>query len=71
MYLARYRWQTAPLSALFVVYNRTGALPSGGRHRDFAGLFDESLSTAVEEGVLVKLRYRFGVRLQRDRGRSP
>ena len=57
----RYRWQIAPLSDLFVVYNRMGDLPGQGRRGRFLDLLDESLETPSEEGILVKLRYRFGL----------
>ena len=57
----RYRWQIAPLSDLFVVYNRTGGLPNPGRRGNFVELLDDSFATPHEEGVLVKLRYRFGL----------
>ena len=57
----RYRWQIVPLSDLFVVYNRTGGLPNSGRRGNFVDLLDDSFATPHEEGVLVKLRYRFGL----------
>ena len=57
----RYRWQIAPLSDLFVVYNRTGGLPNPGRRGNFVDLLDDGFGTPHEEGVLAKLRYRFGL----------
>ena len=59
---ARYRWEIAPMSDLFVVYNRTGGLP--GPHRgEVFDLLETSFETPLEEGILIKLRYRFGIRL--------
>ena len=58
---ARYRWQIAPMSDLFIVYNRTGGLPDSGRRGRFTGLLQDSFSTPGQEGVLLKLRYRFGL----------
>ena len=58
---ARYRWQIAPMSDLFVVYNRTGRLPHGHLRGAFTSLFEDAFSTPEEEGVLVKLRIRFGL----------
>ena len=56
----RYRWQIAPLSDLFIVYNRTGSLPDGVGRQRFTRLFDESFGAPDEEGLLLKVRYRFG-----------
>ena len=56
----RYRWQIAPLSDLFIVYNRTGSLPDGVGRQRFTHLFDDSFGTPDEEGLLLKVRYRFG-----------
>jgi len=58
---ARYRWQIAPLSDLFIVYNRRGSLPAGQQRGGFPSLIGESFSTPEQEGLLVKLRYRFGL----------
>ena len=58
---ARYRWQIAPMSDLFIVYNRTGRLPDGHPGGRFSDLLSDGFSTPDQEGVLVKLRYRFGL----------
>lgn len=54
----RYRWQIAPLSDLFVVYQR------GDRRRvgltDFGDLFEESWNDPLGDLFIVKLRYRIG-----------
>lgn len=56
---ARYRWEIAPLSDLFVVYTRGGNLP-GNRFDDYPGLLQQAWSEPVVDTIVVKLRYRFG-----------
>jgi hypothetical protein len=58
---ARYRWQIAPMSDLFIVYNRGGGLPGASTQSTLGDLFDDTLSAPVREGIVVKLRYRFGL----------
>ena len=57
----RYRWEIAPMSDLFIVYNRNGGLPNSGRRGHFIDLLDASFQTPDQTGLLVKLRYRFGL----------
>lgn len=56
---ARYRWEIAPLSDLFVVYTRGSNLP---RSVDgpFEDLFTESWSDRIADSLVIKLRYRLG-----------
>jgi hypothetical protein len=56
---ARYRWEIAPLSDLFVVYTRGGNTP-GSTFDDYSGMFAEAWSEPVLDTLVVKLRYRFG-----------
>lgn len=56
----RYRWQIAPLSDLFIVYNRGGGLPGGSVDSSFGSLFGDTFSEPQGEALIVKLRYRFG-----------
>ncbi|MEX0942636.1 MAG: DUF5916 domain-containing protein [Pseudomonadales bacterium] len=56
---ARYRWEIAPLSTLYLVYNRSGRLP-GPNHNDFGRLFTDAMSDPEQEYLIIKLRYRFG-----------
>ena len=56
----RYRWQIAPLSDLFVVYNRSGSVFAADTARSFSELLAEAFDEPQGEAVLVKLRYRFG-----------
>ncbi len=55
----RYRWEIAPLSDLFVVYQNRAAL-SGANGRSFADLFADTFEETIGENLAIKLRYRFG-----------
>ena len=57
---ARYRWEIAPLSDLFIVYNRGSSLTTSTPGDGFGSLFDNALSDPQNETLVVKLRYRFG-----------
>ena len=54
----RYRWEIAPLTDLFVVYNR-GSLDRVSSTPGFSDLFDDAFSDPVIDSIVVKLRYRF------------
>lgn len=56
---ARYRWEIAPLSDLFVVYTRGANLPRNSFFT-FQDLFEQSWNDRIVEQVAIKLRYRFG-----------
>ena len=57
---ARYRWQIAPLSDLFVVYNRNGSLFESSTDKRFVDLLGDAFGEPQREALLVKIRYRFG-----------
>jgi len=57
---ARYRWEIAPLSDLFVVYNRGSNAALDSASGDFGSLFSNAFSDPTGEFLVVKLRYRFG-----------
>jgi hypothetical protein len=57
---ARYRWQIAPLSDLFVVYTRGSNFPSS-IDDEFSDMFVDALQHPVVDLLVVKLRYRFGM----------
>lgn len=57
---ARYRYEIAPLSTLFVVYSRGGRLPRASPRDSFGTLFSNAFSQPEVETLIVKLRYRFG-----------
>lgn len=56
---ARYRWEIAPLSDLFVVYTRGSNLPSSG-FDTYADLLERSWNDKIVDTVAIKLRYRLG-----------
>lgn len=56
---ARYRWEIAPLSDLFVVYTRGSDLPSNVRS-SFSNQLSEAWEQALVDSLVVKIRYRFG-----------
>ncbi|MEM7016839.1 MAG: DUF5916 domain-containing protein, partial [Pseudomonadota bacterium] len=55
----RYRWEIAPLTDLFVVYNIGNSL-SPSRQAAFQDLFTDSFDDPTLDAFIVKLRYRFG-----------
>jgi hypothetical protein len=56
---ARYRWEIAPLSDLFIVYTRGSNLPSDVG-ADFQNLLFDAWSERITDTWVVKLRYRLG-----------
>lgn len=56
---ARYRWEIAPLSDLFVVYTRGSNLP-GSQFDDYGNLLIDAWDQPIVDTLAVKLRYRFG-----------
>ena len=57
---ARYRWQIAPLSDLFVVYTRGSNLP-GNSFYTFQDLLEQGWNNRIVDSFAIKLRYRFGI----------
>ncbi|MGB2391963.1 MAG: DUF5916 domain-containing protein, partial [Pseudomonadales bacterium] len=57
---ARYRWEIAPLSDLFVVYTRQSNQAGLLDGRDFQAIFSDSYQDPLTDSFVVKLRYRFG-----------
>ena len=56
---ARYRWEIAPLSDLFVVYTRGSNLPTDS-FETFQDLLMQSWTDTIVDTLAIKLRYRFG-----------
>ena len=56
---ARYRWEIAPLSDLFIVYTRGANLPRNS-FLTFQDMLEESWSMPVANTLAIKLRYRLG-----------
>ena len=57
---ARYRWQIAPLSDLFIVYTRGSNLP-GNSFLTFQDLLEQGWNDRIVDSFAIKLRYRFGI----------
>jgi hypothetical protein len=57
---ARYRWEIAPLSDLFVVYTRLADQSGTLLDEDFGTLFENAWNNPIGDLFIVKLRYRFG-----------
>ena len=55
----RYRWEIAPLTDFYLVYNRGNSLRTGD-DADVSELFSDSIQDPVIDSVVAKLRYRFG-----------
>jgi hypothetical protein len=55
----RYRWEIAPLTDFYVVYNRGNQLPSNEADA-FGDLLSDAFKDPVVSSLVVKLRYRFG-----------
>lgn len=54
----RYRWELAPLTDLYLVYNRGNTLPNQV-DSEFSDLFHDSLLDPVVDSFVAKFRYRF------------
>ena len=59
IFQARYRWEIAPLSDLFVVYTRDADLPSDPE-RHLKDLLRDTWSNRKTDSLILKLRYRLG-----------
>jgi len=55
----RYRWEIAPLTDFYVVYNRGNQLPPTEADA-FGDLLSDAFQDPVVSSLVVKLRYRFG-----------
>jgi hypothetical protein len=57
---ARYRWEIAPLSDVFLVYTRQADRRAALGDDDFADLFDHAWSEPLQDVLVFKIRYRLG-----------
>ena len=57
---ARYRWELAPLSDLFIVYTRLANKGDRLLDEDFAEVFENGWNDPISNLFIVKLRYRLG-----------
>ena len=55
----RYRWEIAPLTDLYLVYNRGNTLADQTDSK-FSDLFEDTIADPIVNSFVVKLRYRFG-----------
>ncbi|MGB1615340.1 MAG: DUF5916 domain-containing protein [Pseudomonadales bacterium] len=55
----RYRWEIAPLTDFYVVYNRGNQLPPTESDH-FSDLLSDAFKDPIINSLVVKLRYRFG-----------
>lgn len=56
---ARYRWEIAPLSDLFLVYTRDSNLPRD-TFDSYSNLFARTWNQPIVDTFAFRLRYRFG-----------
>jgi hypothetical protein len=57
---ARYRWEIAPLSDVFVVYTRLADRDGPLAGQDFNDLFDDAIDFPFFNALTIKIRYRLG-----------
>jgi len=57
---ARYRWEIAPLSDLFIVYTRISDISTRLENDSFNDLLNQSFDEPQTNQIVMKLRYRFG-----------
>lgn len=57
---ARYRWEIAPLSDIFVVYTRLADQSTALGDNGFSDLFSDGIDQPLADLVVVKIRYRLG-----------
>ncbi|MCS5568104.1 MAG: DUF5916 domain-containing protein [Pseudomonadales bacterium] len=55
----RYRWEIAPLTDFFLVYNRGNTLPNQ-IEKPIADLFQDAFQDPIVDSLVAKFRYRFG-----------
>jgi hypothetical protein len=60
VFQARYRWEIAPLSDLFIVYSRVSDLSKALETDHFDDLLDNAWQEPVGDQFVMKIRYRFG-----------
>jgi hypothetical protein len=57
---ARYRWEIAPLSDIFVVYTRLADQSAALGSSDFSDIFTNSYDEPLANLLVIKIRYRIG-----------
>jgi hypothetical protein len=57
---ARYRWEIAPLSDIFLVYTRQTDLPAALSDESFGEILGNSWDQPLQDALVFKIRYRLG-----------
>ncbi|MCZ6656888.1 MAG: DUF5916 domain-containing protein, partial [Gammaproteobacteria bacterium] len=57
---ARYRWEIAPLSDIFIVYTRTSDITTALGNSGFGDLVSDAWNRPIGNQLVMKIRYRFG-----------
>ena len=57
---ARYRWEIAPLSDIFIVYTRISNITTALGNSDFGDLLSDAWNRPIGNQLVMKIRYRFG-----------
>ncbi len=57
---ARYRWELAPLSDLFIVYTRIADFSNRLQDESFSDIFSDAWNEPFFNSLVIKLRYRIG-----------
>lgn len=57
---ARYRWEIAPLSDLYLVYVRASDITRPLGQDNFSDLLDQAWTDPIADQLVLKVRYRFG-----------
>ena len=60
VFQARYRWEIAPLSDLFIVYVRASDIARPLGQDNYSDLLDRAWAEPIADQLVMKLRYRFG-----------
>ncbi len=60
VFQARYRWEIAPLSDLYIVYVRASDITRSLQQDNFSDLLDRAWAEPMADQLVVKVRYRFG-----------
>jgi len=60
VFQARYRWEIAPLSDLFIVYVKASDIARPLGQDNYSDLLDRAWAEPIADQLVMKLRYRFG-----------
>ena len=60
VFQARYRWEIAPLSDLYIVYVKASDIARPLGQDNFSDLLDRAWADPIADQLVVKIRYRFG-----------